>query len=59
MYIKNESTRVEAARFAIICNEIVRTFREEDIVSDLVVELLEVAPSSWNVHVTNLNLLVI
>ena len=51
VYKKIESTRVEAARFAIIWNEIVRTFREEDIVSDLEVELLEVAPSSRNVRV--------
>ena len=51
VYKKIESTRVEATRFSIIWNEIVRTFREEDIVSDLEVELLEVAPSSQNVRV--------
>ena len=51
VYKKIESTRVEAARFPIIWNEIVRTFREEDIVSDLEVELLEVSPSSRNVRV--------
>ncbi|GLJ17580.1 hypothetical protein SUGI_0305880 [Cryptomeria japonica] len=50
-YKKIESSQVEAGRFALIWNEIVRTFREEDIVSDLEVELLEVPPNSWNVHV--------
>ena len=52
MYIKKLSLLgLKAARFSIIWNEIVRTFREEDIVSDLEVELLEVAPSSRNVRV--------
>eukprot|EP01018_Ginkgo_biloba_P024102 Gb_37962 [translate_table: standard] len=50
-YKKLESGQVEAGRFALIWNEIVSTFREEDIVSDLEVELLEVPPSSWNIRV--------
>eukprot|EP01018_Ginkgo_biloba_P014079 Gb_29725 [translate_table: standard] len=50
-YKKIESSQVEVGRFSIIWNEIVGTFREEDIVSDLEVELLEVPPTSWNVRV--------
>ena len=51
VYKKIVSTSVEVARFAIIWNGIVRTFTEEDIVSDLEVELLEISPRSQNVRV--------
>jgi len=45
------NNQVEADRFALIWNEILRTFREEDIVSDLEVELLEMPQNSWNVRI--------
>eukprot|EP00252_Welwitschia_mirabilis_P010583 TRINITY_DN2391_c0_g1_i1.p1 TRINITY_DN2391_c0_g1~~TRINITY_DN2391_c0_g1_i1.p1 ORF type:complete len:1782 (+),score=270.87 TRINITY_DN2391_c0_g1_i1:159-5504(+) len=48
---KIESSQVESGRFAIIWNEIVKTFREEDIVSDQEVELLRIPSRSWNVRV--------
>ncbi|KAM0864548.1 hypothetical protein ACQ4PT_043856 [Festuca glaucescens] len=48
---KIESNQVEARRFALIWNEIISKFREEDIVSDLEVELLELPPELWNVRV--------
>ncbi|KAH7844947.1 hypothetical protein Vadar_033581 [Vaccinium darrowii] len=48
---KLESNQVEARKFAIIWNEIITTFREEDIVSDQEVELLELPENSWNVRV--------
>ncbi|CAM8958852.1 unnamed protein product [Rhodiola kirilowii] len=48
---KLESNQVEANKFALIWNEIITIFREEDIVSDREVELLELPPNSWNVRV--------
>lgn len=48
---KLESNQVEARKFALIWNEIIRIFREEDIVSDHEVELLELPPNTWNVRV--------
>lgn len=48
---KLESNQVEANKFAIIWNEIIMIFREEDIISDHEVELLEVPQNSWNVRV--------
>ncbi|KAF7805934.1 callose synthase 12-like [Senna tora] len=50
-YRKLESNQVEATKFALIWNEIITSFREEDIISDREVELLELPPNSWNVRV--------
>ncbi|MBA0602338.1 hypothetical protein Gorai_002523, partial [Gossypium raimondii] len=50
-YKKLESNQVEAHKFALIWNEIITTFREEDIISDLEVELLELPHNAWNVRV--------
>ncbi|XP_057957959.1 callose synthase 12-like [Malania oleifera] len=49
-YKKLESNQ-EANKFALIWNEIISTFREEDIISDREVELLELPQNSWNVRV--------
>ncbi|XAR68019.1 1,3-beta-glucan synthase [Bertholletia excelsa] len=48
---KLESNHIEANKFALIWNEIILTFREEDIISDSEVELLELPPNTWNVRV--------
>ncbi|KAF5741509.1 Callose synthase 12 [Tripterygium wilfordii] len=48
---KLESNQVEANKFALIWNEIISTFREEDIISDREVELLELPQNTWNVRV--------
>lgn len=48
---KIESNQVEARRFALVWNEIITKFREEDIVGDHEVELLELPPELWNVRV--------
>ncbi|KAL6538252.1 Callose synthase 12 [Orobanche gracilis] len=55
---KLESNQVEAYKFALIWNEIVNIFREEDIICDLEVELLELPQndrkdpkSNWEVRV--------
>ncbi|KAF5474410.1 hypothetical protein F2P56_006311 [Juglans regia] len=50
-YKKIESSQVEATRFALIWNEIMVTFREEDLISDQEHELLELAPNGWNIRV--------
>ncbi|KAG0456686.1 hypothetical protein HPP92_024474 [Vanilla planifolia] len=50
-YKKIESNQVEATRFALIWNEIVATFREEDIISDHELELLELPANSSNIGV--------
>ncbi|XP_022764061.1 callose synthase 12-like [Durio zibethinus] len=50
-YRKLESNQVEAHKFALIWNEIISIFREEDIISDHEVELLELPQNSWNVSV--------
>ncbi|GMN50800.1 hypothetical protein TIFTF001_019956 [Ficus carica] len=50
-YKKIESSQVEATRFALIWNEIVITFREEDLISDKEQELLELPPNDWNIRV--------
>ncbi|KAF7805933.1 callose synthase 12-like [Senna tora] len=51
--LESESNKVEANKFALIWNEIIMCFREEDIISDRELELLEIppTPSSWNVRV--------
>jgi callose synthase len=46
-----EANAVEAKRFALIWNEIILMFREEDIISDREVELLEIPPDLWDVRV--------
>ncbi|CAL5394526.1 unnamed protein product [Camellia sinensis] len=48
---KLESNQVEANKFALIWNEIITIFREEDIISDHEVELLELPQNTWNVSV--------
>ncbi|XP_022722477.1 callose synthase 12-like [Durio zibethinus] len=48
---KIESNQVEANKFALIWNEIITTFREEDIISDREFELLELPRNSWNIKV--------
>ncbi|KAI3780652.1 hypothetical protein L2E82_10637 [Cichorium intybus] len=48
---KLEPDQVEAYKFALVWNEIILTFREEDIVSDHEVELLELPQNTWNVRV--------
>ncbi|KAJ6893506.1 callose synthase 11-like [Populus alba x Populus x berolinensis] len=50
-YRKIESSQVEATRFALIWNEIVTTFREEDLISDREFELLELPPNCWSIRV--------
>lgn len=50
-YRKIEANEVEAKRFALIWNEIIQTFREEDIISDKEVELLELPPVVWKIRV--------
>ncbi|KAI9121394.1 hypothetical protein K1719_008427 [Acacia pycnantha] len=48
---KIESSQVDATRFALIWNEIVITFREEDLISDRELELIELPPNCWNIRV--------
>ncbi|KAH7568921.1 hypothetical protein JRO89_XS06G0072900 [Xanthoceras sorbifolium] len=50
-YKKIESSQVETTRFAMIWNEIITSFREEDIISDRELELLELPPNCWNIRV--------
>lgn len=50
-YKKIESSQVEATRFALIWNEIIITLREEDLVSDKEVELMELPPNCWDIRV--------
>ncbi|CAJ1956577.1 unnamed protein product [Sphenostylis stenocarpa] len=50
-YMKLESNQSEANKFALIWNEVIMCFREEDIISDREVELLELPKNSWNVRV--------
>ncbi|KAG9130299.1 hypothetical protein Leryth_004210 [Lithospermum erythrorhizon] len=50
-YEKIESNQVEATRFALIWNEIILTLREEDLISDEEVELMELPPNSWEIKV--------
>ncbi|XVF87488.1 hypothetical protein PTKIN_Ptkin18bG0124100 [Pterospermum kingtungense] len=50
-YKKIESSQVEATRFALIWNEIVISLREEDLLSDREVELMELPPNCWNIRV--------
>ncbi|XP_004294021.1 PREDICTED: callose synthase 11 [Fragaria vesca subsp. vesca] len=50
-YQKTESSQIEATRFALIWNEIMTTFREEDLISDRELELLELPPNCWHIRV--------
>ncbi|GLT29454.1 hypothetical protein SLA2020_043220 [Shorea laevis] len=50
-YKKIELSQVEATRFALIWNEIIITFREEDLVSDRELELMELPPNCWEIRV--------
>lgn len=50
-YKKIESSQVDATRFALIWNEIIITFREEDLISDRELELLELPPNCWSIRV--------
>ncbi|KAB2039918.1 hypothetical protein ES319_D02G044300v1 [Gossypium barbadense] len=49
--VELESNQVKANKFALIWNEIVTTFREEDIISDQEVELLQLPLNSWEIRV--------
>ncbi|XP_022850103.1 callose synthase 12-like [Olea europaea var. sylvestris] len=48
---KLEPNQVEAYKFAMIWNEIIMTFREEDIISDHEIELLEMPIRHWKIRV--------
>lgn len=50
-FSKIESSQVEATRFALIWNEIIATFREEDLINDQEHELLELPPNCWDIRV--------
>lgn len=50
-YKKIESSQVEATRFALLWNEIINYMREEDLLSDREVELLELSPNCWEIRV--------
>nr|KYP53393.1 Callose synthase 12 [Cajanus cajan] len=50
-YKKLESNQSDANKFALLWNEIILCFREEDIITDREVELLELPKNSWNVRV--------
>ncbi|KAI3710264.1 hypothetical protein L2E82_40042 [Cichorium intybus] len=48
---KLESSQVDARRFALLWNEIIFTMREEDLISDREVELMELPPTCWGIMV--------
>ncbi|OIV89498.1 hypothetical protein TanjilG_20432 [Lupinus angustifolius] len=50
-YRKLENNQTEANKFALIWNEVIMSFREEDIISDQEVQLLELPKNTWNVRV--------
>uniref|UniRef100_A0AAU6MVC9 1,3-beta-glucan synthase n=1 Tax=Paeonia lactiflora TaxID=35924 RepID=A0AAU6MVC9_PAELC len=50
-YKKIESSQVDANRFALIWNEIIIILREEDLISDRELELLELPPNCWSIRV--------
>eukprot|EP00257_Ricinus_communis_P025486 XP_025012900.1 callose synthase 12 [Ricinus communis] len=50
-YKKLEPNQVETDKFALIWNEVIIAFREEDIISDMELELLKLPQNSWNVRV--------
>ncbi|XP_017631847.1 callose synthase 12-like [Gossypium arboreum] len=49
--VELKSNQVKANKFALIWNEIVTTFREEDMISDQEVELLQLPLNSWEIRV--------
>ncbi|KAE8659712.1 xyloglucan endo-1 family protein [Hibiscus syriacus] len=51
---KMESSQVEARRFTMIWNEIITTLREEALISDREVELMELPPNCWNIRANEL-----
>ncbi|XP_004487377.1 callose synthase 12 [Cicer arietinum] len=50
-YKKLESNQAEAKKFSLLWNEIISSFREEDVISDKEVELLELPNNTWNIRV--------
>ncbi|MCO5565072.1 hypothetical protein L7F22_018743 [Adiantum nelumboides] len=50
-YRKFESNTLEARKFAYIWNKVIHFFREEDLISDHELELLEIPASPWIVSV--------
>lgn len=50
-YNKTHVLETETNKFAMIWNEIIISFREEDIISDRELELLELPPNAWNIRV--------
>ncbi|KAI3937001.1 hypothetical protein MKX01_015216 [Papaver californicum] len=50
-YKKIEMDQVEATKFAMIWNEILMNFREEDIICDRELELMELPQNSWRIRV--------
>ncbi|KAL5998859.1 Callose synthase 12 [Asimina triloba] len=50
-YKKIEPNQVEAIKFALVWNEIISSFREEDLISDRELELMELPPKTWNIQV--------
>ncbi|MFS7933004.1 putative 1,3-beta-glucan synthase [Helianthus anomalus] len=48
---KLESSQVDARQFALLWNEIIFTMREEDLISNKDVELLELPPNCWGIMV--------
>ncbi|XP_026392211.1 callose synthase 12-like [Papaver somniferum] len=50
-YKKIEMDQVEATKFAMIWNEILMNFREEDIICDRELELMELPQNSWKIRV--------
>ncbi|XP_030462303.1 callose synthase 12-like [Syzygium oleosum] len=48
---KLDHNHILVCKFAVMWNEIIRTFREEDIISDRVVELLELPKIYWTSRV--------
>ncbi|XP_024538919.1 callose synthase 12 [Selaginella moellendorffii] len=50
-YKKIEAKQIEGRRFAHVWNQIINTFREEDLVSNSEINLLEVPTPKWNISV--------
>ncbi|KAH7429708.1 hypothetical protein KP509_09G062400 [Ceratopteris richardii] len=51
IYRKLEPGSLEAGKFAYLWNSIMENFREEDIISDKELELLEIPAPAWNISV--------
>lgn len=50
-YKKLESNSLEAGKFAFVWNTIMQIFRDEDILSDKELELLEIPAPAWNISI--------